>query len=489
MADCTYCSKRYTNKGIKRHMDCCKMKDKYFKELNKIKINFDEEKHNSVSLFSKLPNELLTLIQLFLPMREEYETLRKHYNGILEISFVSKLFYKTFYPSITVLNTMKMCLTEECDKYICKTTAKDTYLLTEDILEYEIDHTLVKNPHYRSASPMKLYKVTDILDYLYKNYKNKQNYHKFLMDEEERKRVDKIKRKEDRKVRLSEYNKLCKKYSINNKDDLYIKYKDYVSDNNNKLTLTIIEQGILKSIEENIRKENSDNLIKKYQLDTIPVHFSYFSDYIYQKKYDLDTLEEMIKNIIYRRDNIYHFLINNNNNHELLHNFERDLIYKHILYNNNTKENILILINQYEERRIQIKEEFEKNYLNFGEFEKTYEVENYIYQNRGNLNKIINNILKNNFLMKYTIYNRIFDQDNAEERALTGFALKYNSYEESIKDPNLPKVLHSTIKDIFNKIESGEINKTFSLCTNKPSPVCGYCSVCCILPNCKRHKD
>ena len=487
MTECTYCSKTYTNKGIKRHMNCCKMKEKYYKELNKIKINFDEQKHNTVSLFSKIPNELLTLIQVFLPKRGEYETLKKHYNDILELSYVSKLFYKTFYPSLTVLNIMKTSLLEESQKYICKSTAKDIYQLTDDMLEYEIDHNLVKNPHYRSASPMKLYKITDILDYLYKNYKNKKNYYKFLIDEEERNRIEKIQRREERKVRLAEYNKLFKKYSIDKKDDLYIKYKDYVSDNYNKLTLIIIEEGIIKYNEENKRKDQSNNLIEKYDLNSIPVHYSFFNNYIYQNEYDFETLEEIIRDIVNRKNDIYQFLRNNNIKSEILYHIEKNLIDRYIIYNNYSPQEILTKINEYNYRRIQIKEEFENNNLNFQDFESTNEIYDYIYEKKGNLNKIVTEIIKYNFLNKYTVYNKISDQYNAEYRALTGFALRYDNYEECIKNLNLPEIFYNTIKDIFNKKELGEINKIIISCTNKPSPVCGYCKICCILPNCKRH--
>ena len=53
-------------------------------------------------------------------------------------------------------------LPDDEDAYICSTRAKQEWRLTENDL-YGLDCKRVRNPHYRSADPMRLFKLSDVV--------------------------------------------------------------------------------------------------------------------------------------------------------------------------------------------------------------------------------------------------------------------------------------------------------------------------------------
>lgn len=190
---CEYCSYEYRKYSLKQHLLRCKSKIEFDKNQI-IKINsskkFIEIYNKNISLFENLPNEIIKLIvsYLFEGIKDEYSSHRRICNEYLNISYVSKRIYNIIYPSYEQILIFKNNLKEEKDKRICKTTAKSNYKLSESELENLIPYSLYSNPHYRTSSPMKLYQITDILDYMYNKYHSKQNHTNQLLIKEEKKK-------------------------------------------------------------------------------------------------------------------------------------------------------------------------------------------------------------------------------------------------------------------------------------------------------------
>ncbi len=63
----------------------------------------------------------------------------------------------------------KICKLQEEKTWICKSTAKNKYHLTDNDLE-NLTYREVKNPHYRCAAPMMLYEENDVIDYTCKKF-------------------------------------------------------------------------------------------------------------------------------------------------------------------------------------------------------------------------------------------------------------------------------------------------------------------------------
>ena len=179
--NCEYCSNQYRKYSLKQHLLRCKSKIEYDKnQIIKINCNkkFEENYNKNINRFENLPNEIIKIIVSYLieGMKDEYCSYRRIYKQYLNICFTSKRIYNIVYPSYDQILIFKNNLKEERNKKICKSTAKSTYKLSEHELEDLIPYDLYVNPHYRSSSPMKLYQIADVLDYMFEKYRFKQNH-------------------------------------------------------------------------------------------------------------------------------------------------------------------------------------------------------------------------------------------------------------------------------------------------------------------------
>ena len=185
-AKCEYCLNEYRKSSLKQHLTRCKAKIEYDKN-EIIKINTSKKFSENINFVNNkldnLPNEIIFLITSYLIDdldKDEYCSYRRLYKEYLNICFVSKRIYNILYPSFESILIFKQNLYEERNKRICKSTAKSLYKLSESQLEDDIPYILVKNPHYRSSPPMKIYQIADILDYMYDKYQSKDNHDNFF---------------------------------------------------------------------------------------------------------------------------------------------------------------------------------------------------------------------------------------------------------------------------------------------------------------------
>ena len=175
----------------------------------------------------------------------------------------------------------------------------------------------------------------------------------------------------------------------------------------------------------------------------------------------------------------------------------------------------------------------------------------YINFNKRSLEEVVNIMIEMNFYFTYTSYRgycksirrnysyKEYDDEDygyyhyecsldkyeismkAKNIALNDYFYKFNSYDEAILDNRIPIILHDTVKNIMveiidkkikeeekkrireeNKLMNMEdkpkvniVNKKVDnkndlnkcLCNNIVSLICGFCSRCCSLENCKKH--
>lgn len=189
--ECEYCKQKYSTKySLKAHYIRCKEKVKFeneqqMKEVAKKRFNEEYIEQEKMTL-NDLPTEIISSIGGFLlDKKDEYCSYRQFYKNYLNICLVSKRFYNIFYPKPDKIIKYMENVSNEFNKIICKSTAKDEYNLKEAELD-EIDCEYVKNPHYSSSAPMRLYKISDILDYLGNKYGSKGLYDDFIECEEKK---------------------------------------------------------------------------------------------------------------------------------------------------------------------------------------------------------------------------------------------------------------------------------------------------------------
>lgn len=501
MENCIYCKKDYTKRYINLHYKLCKFKNI---NLNIIKKNKIVDHSIDKSIFSKIPHEIMKYINLFIPQKDDYHTYKKYYKDICNIAYVSKYFYNIFMFSTKEINELKVLCMEEYEKCICKTTAKDDYQLKESELENLIPYSLCKNPHYSTSSPMKLYKLIDILDYLCKTYDTKYNRDKIIMIDYQKKEISYEKRENLKKDRKNNYEELLNKYNLIDNIEIYNKYFEYIykgSPGIKKIEIEILKYLEIKNREDNLNKLLTEN--NYYYKET-----NISKNYINENNYTISEAYNSIVNIIERENNIKKsdiFLKNTNFN-----NINKNLIHDYINNNKYSLEFIIDTYNYRYTRRDNLIEELSKYNLKIRNDSEL--VKNYINDNLYDLDFVVKTLVEMDFYFKYTSYSsdimNIYEDDSiersniAKRKALKKWCNKYNNYEDAILQNYLPLSLHNNVYQIFNFIpEIKIINKNIvkygnknivksgkCSCNNFPSPICGFCTNCCLLENCKKHK-
>jgi len=513
---CEYCLNVYRKSSIKQHLLRCKEKIEYDKN-EIIKINsskkFIENNDFQNNKLDDLPNEIIFLITSYLMddlNKDEYCSYRRLYKEYLNICFISKRIYNILYPTFETILIFKKNLYEERDKRICKSTAKSLYKLTETQLEDDIPYILVKNPHYSSSPPMKIYQIADILDYMYDIYQSKDNHDNLLMIKEQKKEISREKRNIAKEKRDINFNKLMNSYNLNNNTDIYQDlYDDYI--NKGTPSLKKIEEQIKYYIECKKRKNNIFSEIAKRNLDKYKTH-SFITEYIEEGHCKLEETIEYIQNIYNRETELKNMFIENNLIFEIEYNVyhQKSIIYNYIENNIGNSLDIVQCIAGKNDRKYKLMEEFHKNNLilkvekkknnectmindfieyNKGSIESIIEYiigkknrelninnmvlnhnlaicKRYIENSNENLEDVKNKIYVHRFFIQHTNFKeeiiniRKYNIDDdygvvselAKKKALRNWCKKYNSYETAISEQYLPHILYKDINDIYNNI-------------------------------------
>lgn len=525
---CEYCLSNF--RALKPHLTRCKAKIEFDKNQI-IKINtekkFDENYKLYNSKLDRLPNDMLFIIKSFLIYnpnnnnKDEYCSYRKLYKEYINYCIVSKKIYNIFYPSFDNILIYKNNLKEERETRICKSTAKTHYKLKDDELEYDLHYYLVRNPHYSSSPPMKVYQIADILDYMCKKYGTKQKHNEELELKESKKEESREKREKARDNRIINFDKLMKSYNYFKTDIIYKKfYDDYIDKGSPGLKKieeeikTYIkikkrEMEINKLFQENIylKKYINHDIVKKYIID----YNEQINDVLIKiqeiNNRELQIKSEFIKNDLYYDQQKHHYI-------------HRNIINNFVENNEGTINDIIFLIKGKEIRRSNILIEFSRNMLNYHEEMKRHDVEkiikNYIDSNIGDLNNIVNNIVekrdrknnlkqlflennipynenlrlckdyiengqsdcydivykiaKKNFLFKNANYRQEFLKIRVKNMDFTYEAVhilvtditlkKWCKLNKSCKNINVPKILYDEIKNICDNVDLSEVDIT-----------------------------
>ena len=229
---CEYCNNVYTTRGISRHLKACKFKTIVNKvELKHIILNDDITK----MVLSYLDITTLCDLQQITGDSYKLEFERRKFD-ITYSSFTSwgSLFME-LYPylckeckldkAIITDNQCYNCFindkTTELDKplTLCKSNAKSIFILDDHDLEV-IDYQETRNPYYRNAPPMILFKYADVYKQTMFKYDNEFGLALAIMVKKKRaiKRANNvdIKVKELQDMLAKESNR-CKKYFQNSK--------------------------------------------------------------------------------------------------------------------------------------------------------------------------------------------------------------------------------------------------------------------------------
>lgn len=461
MDKCIYCFKKYTERGIGLHIKSCKKKIIKNENKNVITILDDDVKNIGIN---KLNIDLLRYIYSF--YEEPYDkfcTYKRYLNSIFNISYVSKYFYKTFMIGREKLLLFKGLYYEQCGKFICKSTAKNEYNLKENDLEYHIHYKMVKNPYYSSSSAMKLYKLTDILDFLYYKYGNEKNYELLLNEEIEKKELAKEKSEILKTKRKINYDNLFQKYNLGINHIIYQKFLSYV--NSGTPGVKKIEKEIIDYIEKDGRKSNLLTLLQ--QNNIVYRETSVLKEYIEGTKDIFDAYnsitetwirENKLKDAFENNGLIFNEYVNNEKKEEEMINF-------YIFENKYTINEIINTIIGKEERKRELKTKLELHGLKLrNDSELCW---NYIEYNDGDLDYIVDTMIEMDFYYKFTNYQSfykkckydLYDDDyisisyEAKKMALKSWCKKIGNYEDVIKVSYFPKSLYNNAFKIFyNKI-------------------------------------
>lgn len=437
---CEYCKNTYSKYGLKPHYNRCKEKAKYDHEQQMIEVakkRFNENSNEEEKItLNTLPTELIFSITGFLfDKKDDFCSYRQFYKDYLNICLISKRFYNIFYPNPDIITSYMLNVSNESKKIICKSTAKNEYNLKEREID-EIDCEYVKNPHYSSSPPMRLYKIANILDYLRNKYGSKGLYDDFQ------------KRENERKLLLKEKRDVIIKKRENLIDELQKKYKNVYSfryDDDNEDYLSYISSGSpgIKTIETNIiefvkkrnREESIRNRIKDIDLyDFLNIVDKYIEG---KNNYTEDEVFEIMTNAYNRYNNIKNEIESHNLNYIEQLNNERTLIYNYIYYNNHTIEEIINHIMAKQNRRINIINEFSKNNLHF---EYTNEIIRFIECNEGSFEEIVSKLLakktrRENLIAELNKHELYFDKNKNE----------YNLYIET-GEGSIEKIINNIIE-------------------------------------------
>jgi hypothetical protein len=554
---CEYCKKTYIKNGIKSHYKRCKAKIEFDNKVKMIEVaskRFDEGSsdvdckgnNEKISIrkttLNNLPTDMINMISGFIyDKKDKFCSYKKFYKDYLNTCLISKRFYNIFYPTPDKIISHMKNVSKEANNIICKSTAKDIYKLSENELD-EIPFDYVKNPHYSSSQPMRLYKTADILDYLGTKYGSKALYDE-MIEKEELKKEDATEKRERMKIKRKE---IIDELFVKNDITLtsFIGLDHLFSDN----YYSYIKTGSpgIKSIDNNIvrlimLRNRKNNINKKLVSENIVVNDDKLvNDYIFG--YILNTEDEICQMLIDKnnRMNALKYEMNKhgiNYNDQALRYDLSDIINKYISDGSHGIEFIMNIILSKIERNINLITELEKYGLKIRDDSSL--CRNYIECNEGELHDIVNTMVEMDFYFKYTDYsyqfkketsssydyNDEYDDDydykdnycrasvsaNAKRRALRNFAKQYSSIDNALLHAG--HIIPETIKKYM--IENSEllIPKKINLnadilacnpsiykkkfgnrcanetCDNKGSFVCHLCSTCCMNKKCNKHSS
>ena len=549
MEKCIYCSKLYTERGINLHKSKCKLKFKSsIIEINSdLKFNESLQKKN---IFNRLPDEILLEINNFLLIKDNFCSYRRFYKKyIIVLPQVCKRFFNLFYLSHNEIINFKKNILEEKEKNICKSTAKNDYLLKDKELDELIPYKSVKNPHYSSSSPMKIYNIANILDYLGNIYGSESLYYDKIILNEKKKLENKEKTVLTKQKRKENYDILMNKYNFYESEKIYIEYKDYITKGSPGIKK--VEEYIINYIQQEERK---NILFQKLEQENILFKDNEIvNNYINENKYSMEEAYLILKNIQMRENLIKDDFLRNdlNFNYENKNFFENKMIKNYIDEDNITINEIIKYIKDKQERKNILISRLKEHNLQLRSDSEL--CSNYIEENDNDLDYVVNTMIEMDFYFKYTNYRNefknvkyelggyyedgVYEYDYisisniAKERSFRTWCNKYKNYEDciiNIKNTNLylPSILYEKIQLEFEKIKKEkkekqhrklmkeirqkykekyqekrpEINKNkhiqkknhdciMCICYNIPSPLCGYCKNCCILESCKKHSN
>lgn len=548
MDKCIFCNKEYTIRGIKLHINKCKLKNYNVKlELSQI---IESKKVNS--LFNKLPDELIIYIKSFIIYKDDFCSYKRYCNNLFNLSNVSKQFNKIILQDENIYNLKKGYI-NEYDTVLCKTSVLEKYDLTQNNVENDIKYKLVKNPYYRNASPMKMYHLSDILDFFYNKYHTKKNYERIMDIEMNKKNENNDKNNIMKDKRKINYNSLFEKHNLINDISIYnLYYDDYVK--KGSPGIKNIENNILIYKEKILRNNLLKNKLQSNNYENTDISNKYLNSI---DNISLEDAYNSIRELKFRKQNIKVVFTENNidyNSNINLHN--EGVMMNNYIYKNNIDINEVVkfIVDKIERKQLLI-DKLKQNGLKLRNDSEL--CSKYINNNDNSLEYVVNTMIEMDFYFKYTEYSSEFNKEkphkyynnnynkygyddddycnydyilassNAKNNALHKWCKKYNSYEEALNH-KLPISLYDKVLKIFEKkaemdliiykkkvekeniemnknddkiindnkiifidhkikIEKFEKNIVKCLCNNIPSPICGFCINCCALSICNRH--
>lgn len=457
MINCNYCQKEYKINGIKIHQNKCKQKN------NDININIKKNDNNTnivTNLFNKIPDDILIYIKSFLFIKkDDFCSFRMFHKNLINFTITSKRFFNLFYPNSIEHTFLKNNLIEESKLSLCKSNVVSKYPIKNSELDNDIQCSLVKNPHYKYGAPMKIYKISNILDFLYKKYQSKKMYDEL----EEKKDELKIKR-------LNIYNLLFEQYKLDKNVSLYQENYSFVS--RGTPGIKNIENKIKNYFEIILRKEELNKYIRSNNLKLYDINI--VKEYINENKYNLEFIIDKLKECKIREELLYNELLNNNISLKEQKNNEyiSSKIHDFINYNKYSHTYISEQIVGKRDRKNNLIIELKKNGLKLRNDSEI--CQKYIDNNEYDLDYVVNTMVEMNFYYSYTNYSNIFQEEKREadryydsdegryvydyievsniskQRALTKWCSKYSSYEIAIENNVLPKSLYNKVEQYFN---------------------------------------
>lgn len=475
MIQCHNCQKEYKKAGLSRHLSYC---------LKKFVINIDTKKEPDTKIipnnyFEQMPDEIMNLIYSYIIPNlfnnnhkiDKFRTIASYYKELVDISRIYKRFYFLFNINKNTeefKKTVQKSIQEQNDKNICKTTVKNMYPVKDSELEDKIPYKLVKNPHYRCAAPMKIYREIDIINFLREKYGSYREYLKII----EEKKLDREKRNEKKSSleikRKAKYDALFEKYGLldnlsdNNNKALYDKYYDYIIDV--KPAFAVIEQAVIAKYEYNLRCTR----VAKYLLENHlqKMKSPILDGYIENNYYEFETAMLDIENKNKRRIELCNLLADNNIFYSKLCVYEKkcadDYIYRFDVINDLSLTDTLDRIKNIIERRNNIDEilnklskdinETNKNIKTYANSLENKKIEKYIEKDLYQIEEIYKIILG--------IYERIkrMNDINARLRKENIDINSLNNREEFMIEDYINKNIFS-IDEIINTIQSKNMRK------------------------------
>lgn len=89
---------------------------------------------------------------------------------------------------------------------VCQSTARNTYRVTQKVLDKQLTPVLAPNPHYKRSAPMKLYDIKDVLSLAFERHGNLagvRRYEERLSQQAAKRKANAAKKKKERRKELA----------------------------------------------------------------------------------------------------------------------------------------------------------------------------------------------------------------------------------------------------------------------------------------------